>query len=245
VLQEPDQNWKLVQKCLEEKTPPEDPDLLEVYNHLAGIEESSRVGYVLRKWREPDYRDVLVAFFLSGATPEFVANVFECNEKPIVEALGLFEKLFIDMTVFDDRLEQLCYCDYYLENLCDKTMEKNQAIVREAVKHGHRTLASWFCRGSFEHQLKREEIADSLLLIAYTQALAGRDAPILSNVAKEAHKWVKTTIDVVNFKEEKKSSDTVMSALLAIAETRGPNRLLESGVKPEDILHGDVDNVGT
>ena len=61
----PNDRWLKLQAAVEKKMPPDDAFLRDVYNVMIGKSEHEGIMYALELYITHEYRDTLIAFFLS------------------------------------------------------------------------------------------------------------------------------------------------------------------------------------
>ena len=233
---DPDSRWKEVQQYADDGLPPEDPLLLRVYSVMVGDVVDDDVQYAIDKINEPQDRDAIVAYLLSGADPQTIADSLWISRKEVIE---IFALLYMDLSTFRDKLEHLRFCEYYLAHVCDPEDHRNKALIQQGISHGPKALELWWKRAGDHVAVAREDITDAVLRMAFTNAMAAKDVSVTSPVAKEAHRWVRTAMDTLEVRDHDKGlDDDSLDALVAIdrqlESTKTPE---EAGLNPEEILH--------
>ena len=103
----PDWRWKALCVAVEGSVPPADALLRDVYNVITGESQHETILYVIELYQTLRSRDTLVAFFLSGADfPQILQG-----SGVDIDALRLFEQLYIDSSVFRNKMEWREYAD--------------------------------------------------------------------------------------------------------------------------------------
>ena len=100
----PDWRWILVQEAVETNTPPSDAFLRDIYSVIVEGLDHEIYKYALEIYCVPQYRDTMVAWFLSGATTEQIIQGSQVDP----DTLAAFEKLFIDSSVFRKVMAPVC-----------------------------------------------------------------------------------------------------------------------------------------
>lgn len=234
MLPQPDRLWKQVIEAYDSGTCPGDPFLKRVYSVMVGETEDETVQYALEKIAEPKDRDAIVAYILSGATNEMIANSLWIRSTEVVD---VFSKLYMDITVFRDKLEHLRYCEYYLEDRCEDD-ERNQALIQQGISHGPKALELWWKRAKDEVNIDRDDIADAVLRMAFTNAMAAKDVSVTHPIAKEAHRWVKTALDAIQVRDaDRDDLGEDLDAMLAIEKHLSTKTPEEANVPLDQIMH--------
>ena len=235
MLPVPNHRWRRVVAAVAAKTPPADPFLLSVYNVITGTTKDDTISYALDLINEPQDRDSIVAFLLGGATYEGVATTLWIESVATVE---IFAQLYMDSSVFRNKLEHLRYCEYYLESICPEDDERNQALIRQGISHGPKSLELWFKRAGDVVHVSKEDITNAVLQMAFTNALAAKDVSVISPIAKESHRWVKTALDAITARDEHdRDTSDELDAILAIEKHLAAKSPEAAGIVPEEIMH--------
>jgi hypothetical protein len=231
----PDQKWREVLRAVDGKAVPSDPFIKSVYNVMVGTTQDDTIQYAIDKIEEQRDRDSIVAYILSGASHEVIAESLWINSVPVVD---VFAKLYMDISVFRDKLEHLRYCEYYLENICPEDDERNQALIRQGISHGPKALELWFKRSGDDVSIAKEDITNAVLQMAFTNAIAAKDVSVTHPIAKESHRWVKTALDAISVRDEHNGlGDDELDAMLTIKKHLSAKSPQDAGITPEDIMH--------
>jgi len=235
MLQQPDKRWQEVLKAVNQEVLPSDLIVKRVLDVFTGKSTDKTVTYVIDKIQEPTDRDSIVAFILSGASAEEITTALWI---PHPEAISLFMNLYLDTTVFRDKLDHLRYCEYYLKHVCAENDERNQALIRQGMSHGSKILSLWWQRANDVVTLDGADLTSKVLNVAYTNAIIAKDVSVTSATAREAHKWVKTALDTMSVRDNySRDNDTDLDAVLAIQKHMGTKTPDDLGLKIEDIIH--------
>lgn len=228
----PDWRWTRVQAAVRDGITPEDPFLRDVYSVVKGTYQDKEIHEALYLYHVPYERDVIIAFFLSGATLDQIRYGLGIS----VDVLRPFATLFIDMKTFRNKIEWRLYAKYYADNCCIPDVKKQLEV---GLSHGPHILMHHWTMGSDVLEIPEREILSRWTMTAYSKAMIARDASINSAAAKEAFKWgamaVKSVMELRNMRTE--ASDTNLDAVLAIKKRRDVLEPKELGISIADIAH--------
>jgi len=228
----PDWRWQAVQKAVEENIPPTDAFLLDIYNVIVQGLEHELYQYALELYGTPQYRDTLMAWFLSGATTEQIIQ----GTRIAPDVLAAFEKLFIDTSVFRNKLEWRSFAEYYVAHCCHDDAGKQQ--VKMAILEGPIPLLSYWKLGNEIIKLTDEEVLSTQLVLAHIKALTARNATVTAPEAKEAFRWGQfavTTAQRRNTLDD--NSEVEVDAIVAIQRRKATVEAQEVGLDLADIKH--------
>ncbi len=232
---DPNHRWKAVQAALLDGAIPTDSLVRRVYNVMSGKETDNNIMYAVNLIEEQPDRDAIVAYLLSGATTEEISKSLWIHPVGVVD---IFSELWLDTSVFRDKLEHLRYSEYYLDHVCPKDDERNQSLIRQGISQGPKALDLWWKRARDTVTIERGDLTDTILRIAFVNAMAAKEVSVTSPVAREAHKWVKTALDAVESRDaQHKMYDDNLDALLVLekhVESQVPENL---GISSDDIMH--------
>lgn len=232
IQKRPDWRWLLVEKAMEAGTPPEDAFLLDVYNVMAGILKHDVYQYALEIYAVPTFRDTMVAWFLSGASVDQMIQGSGVH----AEALGAFEKLFIDSSTFRNKLEWRAYAEYYVANCCYNAAGEKQ--VKMAALEGPIPLLSYWRKGNELIRLSDEEILTQQALLAHVKALTARNASVTDPAAKEAFRWGQFAVATAQRRNVlHDTSEVEVDAIVAIEKRKATVEAQEIGLDLADIKH--------
>lgn len=207
-----------------------DTKVRELVDALSG-EANAKPGikYALRKFFVPYQRTVLDALFLSGATQD---EILQATEMPLDAIIAYGEYIF-DNSVFEDRLDRVTW----VESMKDYCTPAQLQLLMTAMAVGPKYLV-WVLTGRGNYS--PAEILRILMNDSALRSLGHRLAPLDSNVAKEAHNWVRTslqlakTVSQVDPRDDEEARKQLYIALSHCDETTNAT---DSGIQPEKILH--------
>jgi hypothetical protein len=177
----PDRWWRQLKKAIEERQAPLDPTLKKLYDVAVGITRDEMVQYAIDLIEVPEDREVLTAYFLSGATLVEISSSLRIPE----DVLSLFSWLAIDMSEFRNKLE----IRRYAEEFSQTASVKGQKLISLGIVQGPAALEYHYLHGRETLDVKREEVAKELLSQAYFNGRLARGNSLVSEHAKESLKW--------------------------------------------------------
>jgi len=188
--------------------------------------------YVLELYTVPQFRDTMVAWFLSGATTEQIVQGSHVN----MDALAAFEKLFVDSAAFRNKMEWRAYAEYYVANCCFNEIGEKQ--VKMGTLEGPIPLLSYWRQGNEIIKLSDEEIMSQQVMLAHVKALAARNASVTDPAAKEAFKWGQFAVAVAGRRNVLHAeTDSEVDAIVAIQKRKATLAAQELGLDLADIKH--------
>jgi hypothetical protein len=227
---EPDARWRAFLEALKDQQAPTDPVVLAAYNAHLGRVLNDVYDYACDLARHPEDKDVVIAFFLSGASREEISK----NLKIPAPVLQIFEQLVIDSTVFRNKLELLRYAQQYKRQATKKGAE----LIELGIVQGPLALFQHFRHGHEEITVDPKVYAREMMQQAFYYGMLSRGNSIKSNVAKESLRWMATTAallrDYDRILGDAHDSD---EALLEIEKKKMTYTPLELGTPVEDFLH--------
>jgi hypothetical protein len=227
---EPDARWTAFLKALKDKKEPTDPIVLEAYNAHLGKVLNENYDYACDLARHPDDRDVLVAFFLSGAHREEIAKSLLIPDA----VLQVFEQLVIDLSVFRNKLELLRYGQQYKRQATKRGAE----LVELGTVQGPFALVQYFRHGHEEIVVDPKVYAREMMQQAFYFGMLSRGNSIKSNVAKESLRWLAATSTLLkDYDRILGDSHDTDEALLEIEKRKMTYTPMELGTSVEEFLH--------
>jgi hypothetical protein len=227
----PDWRWEKVQQAVQEKTPPEEVFLREVYDVITGAKPDDIIREALYLFHVPYERDTLVSFFLSGAT----LNQILYGTGVRIEVLRVFESLFMDRTQLKNKMEWRLYGKYYAAN---KATDDVRRQIEVGLAYGPSVLMDYWTMGNDVMEIPEKEILSRWTMTAYSKAMVARGSSVNSAAAKEAFKWGAIAVkSVMELRNAKTDNDTSMDAVLAIEQRKNVVNPKELGVPLTDIMH--------
>lgn len=153
---------------------------------LQGKQKDPDVEYAYEIYSNEQERDVLNAWFLSGA-----------DEKDVYEHLRIPEKvskvymhLFFDVTRFRDELDVY---SWVIEMESDYSISRTtQQLYRQALMGGVDSMAWVYSRN--REQLNPRKVLENIMADSYFRAKMNRNAPINSQAGKDAQSYMATAL---------------------------------------------------
>jgi hypothetical protein len=186
------------------------------------------VAYAADLYENADHRPVVDAFFLARTAMDEISRVLSIP--PAV--LEVYRYLFMDMSVFRNKLEVISYARDY------EGSPYGKELVHTAVSVGP-TYLRW-AYGDGGGELDTRFVIRKTMIDAYFRGLAHKGNALSSNTAKEALKWWSTAIRNAESLEKidphttKEAVDELRMALEAKDDTLKPE---QAPVPISDILH--------
>jgi len=205
----PDWRWQALLKAADtgELTEVEDELVGHVYDVMCGKAHDEDVLRALDLYRIPYKRDNLMAFLLSRATHEQIAQGLGLP----IPVIKIFESLFIDPEQFRDKMDIRMYAELYRDNKCS---EPARALIDIGMIEGPYALLNYWITGNETVEITNEELSRRILTMTYTKLMVARQDSLTSERAKEALKWVKAAAQVMRtrntFKQIPASIDELM-----------------------------------
>jgi len=228
---DPAWRWGEVLKALDSGEVPTDPFLKAVYDVMQGTIENTEIAEALELIRIPEYREPVIAFFLSGASIKEMSTHLNMSEK----ILRHFEKLVMDRTAFKHKLHWRRYANTYADN-CET--DEGKALVHAGMLMGPMSIAYHLQHGAEKITMSDKELIDRLAQTSFFKGIVAKGVPITSVEAREALRWAQTHPKLVAAKNGIDENDELeLSAMAEIERFVTSKTPEEIGVKPEDILH--------
>jgi hypothetical protein len=133
----PDYRWVDLIRSIKNKKRPSDAILQPVYDVIRGKMTDDVIDEALSLINKDFSRDVMVAFFLSGAMFKEIEDSIKVK-RPVAE---LVKHLIMDMQVFRNKLELIEYIDYYCNYLA---CSRGKRYIEIGVEGGPYDLAHFF-----------------------------------------------------------------------------------------------------
>lgn len=188
--------------------------------------------YVLELYTVRQFRDTMVAWFLSGANHTQIRQGSEVD----LDAIAIFEKLYVDSTAFRNKMEWRAYAEYYVTNCCYDEMGEKQ--VKMGALEGPLPLLSFWRKGNEIILLTDEEIMSQQAMMAHVKALAARNASVTDPAAKEAFRWGQFAVAVAGRRNVlNDTTDAEVDAIVAIQKRKATVEAQEIGLDLADIKH--------
>ncbi len=221
-----------MQEAVTNETPPADAFLRDVYNVIVGESDHEIIHYALELYHTPRFRDTLMAFFLSGAT---MLQVMQ-GTGVAADTLMVFEKLFINLDVFRNKMEWRAFAEHYVAKCCAD--EDGETQVKKAIIDGPITLLVHWRIGEEPVFLSDKEILTQQALLAHTKSMAAWNARLTDAESKEAYRWGQFAVSTAQRRNNiNDNSDVETDAIVAIQKRKATLEANEAGLALSDILH--------
>lgn len=227
----PDRNWRIIQRALKDKLIPKDAFLATVCEVYEDRTKDEKIAELIQYIEDDYYRDVLVAFFLSGMEREKISKFLRMDDK----ILSQFELLVINPNEFRSKLDIFWYAEKYTD-AC--TNERGKQVVQSGIQLGPFGLMHQYTHGNEEIEIDAKQISKKMIQVAYTLSQVARGNPITSLQTREAFKWMSSASRMVK-EAERIGIDTTDEdeALLAVQERIMVRSAQEAGIPPNEIMH--------
>lgn len=226
----PDARYRLFLQAVDDRQPPDDLLALACYRAHTGHTPSEEHLYACELAGNPEDRDALVAFYLSGATSN---ETSESLGIPLA-VLDIFGRLAIDMTVFRNKLELLRYVIEYKKT----ATETGSQLIDLGTVQGPVALMYHFLHGHEDLPIDSKNYARSMMNQAYYFSMTARGNSIKSGVSKEALRWLSATSNLMKDYERlivDTHDNTEM--MLAIDSVKSTYTAEELNLDPKTFMH--------
>lgn len=180
----PDHRFQAVMAALNEGgTALADPLSAELLSLLDNSGPASdAVQYANDLYVDEEHRAIIDAFLLTRCSLAEVAALLSID----AQVLQTYGHLFMDMTVFRNRLEIISFAARY-----DGT-PYGKELVKTAVMVGVEYLRWTY--GDLKQEFDPRDIIRRTMVDSYFRGMAHKGNALTTNVAKEAHKWWQTAV---------------------------------------------------
>lgn len=185
-------------------------------------------AYAYDLFRTPSHRAALDAFVLAEATPETVNAVIGVS----ADVVRRYAHLFMDVSVFRNRLEMLTWASEYDGDAYGKE------LCRAALTIGIDYLLWAFGKGDAD--LDARMVVRRTMVDSFYRGLAHRGNGLTAGVTKEAYKWWATAVrnaeilEKIDPRVSKHAAEELKIALEARDDTLKPE---DAPVTLDEILH--------
>jgi hypothetical protein len=228
----PSRKWLEILEAVKKNRVPSDPFMKRVYRVLKGELEDTIIQYVKEKIEVDLDKHILATFILSGATHKEIASYLWIEP---VEAVDIFASLYMDVSVFKDKMEHYRFCKTYVTEAKDPYIED---LMQVALYQGPKAMGILWRRGYESINVSPEDLINSVTTMAYDKIIQARTQNVASTVSDESRKWVKSALDAIEARGGLDSGhNEALEAVLKInrdIKTKYPEDL---GIDLGDILH--------
>jgi hypothetical protein len=218
------------QKAIKAGKKPKDPKVAAII--AAFTKNKSAQPALVRavaKFLDPYQRAVMDALCLGRASVE---EIHDATEIPH-DVIAAYQDYLFDQTVFDDGLERVSWVRGQQEYIAQDELQLLQCVLTVGVKY-----LTWLLtgRGKFSPaEVLRHSMNDAMF-----RGMAHRGAPVNSDVAKEAHQWIRTaerlakTLHAID-PEDQQEAEKQLRIALSYDDTTVNEETV--GISPDKILH--------
>lgn len=223
----PDIRWRQLVAAVIDKKVPEDLYLRRVYRVMIGEVQDALVAHTLDIINTPYERDYIVAYFLAGATPEYISKSLGLQD----EVCRNFGHLYIDMNTFRYRLEVCRYAEYYMQNVAVGAERIDH--IYQAVHQGPEYL-TYILNPMVHERMEFEKMSSNLLSLACYTAGYAKTSDINSAKSKQALRWLGTATKLLTaVRDYGSSSDDDIQYVIGSA----PQLEASVSIEKKDLVH--------
>jgi hypothetical protein len=226
----PDHRARAVMAALEEGTPPTgdvlSAELFALLSDAGAV--SVNVQYAHDLYADEEHRAIVDAFLLTRTPFSEIGRLLSID----VPVLEVYAHLYMDISVFRNRLEIISFAARYVGS------PYGQELVKTAVTVGVDYLR-WAYGGGSE-QLDPREIIKRTMVDSYFRGMAHKGNALTTNVAKEAHKWWQTAVKNAELSERLNPSTgrlAIEELRIALTQNDETTTVEQFDVPASDILH--------
>jgi hypothetical protein len=230
-LRSPGHRYALVKEALAGTQPrPDDYRMRQLLEILEGsATETPTIRYAFDLFKDAEHRTVLDAFMLARCPTSLISTALEIP----VEVIDAYAHLFMDMSVFRNKLEVLSYAKDYPGGPYAREM------TRTAVTVGYEYLL-WTYGNPTEDVVDSRYIVRKTMIDAFFRGQAHKGNALTSAMAKEAKAW--TGMAVANAalieKIDPRTAKAAVNELRIAIEGKDSTLTPDTAPVPvEDILH--------
>lgn len=226
----PDHRFRYVQGALQGRDGfPEEPRMQQLYALLSGSEAAATIRYAYDLYNNLEHRIAVDAFFLASTPRDLISTTLAIP----VEVLDVYSYLFMDVSVFRNKLEILTYAKDYAGGAHAKEMMRTAATV------GSEYLL-WMYGNPDTETVDSRYIVRRVMVDSYFRGLAHKGNPLTSAMAKEAKSWLSMSISNAALIEkiDPRTAKAAVNELRIAIEGKDTTVAPEQAPVPiEEILH--------
>lgn len=229
----PDRKWRSYLQLLESKKAITDPLLQRIDSVRNKKRHDKDVEYVLDLIDNPDHKDSIVAFLLSGADLMTISTWLYIP----VSVLEMFCTLCFDKSEFRNKLEIRSYAKEYASTIAQPG---NADLIASAIVLGPDYMMYHFQQGAEKVTMDPRDFAKSLINQAFHMSRVARGNPINSPATKEALRWLSAAAKLLTGFDKvpgDADSDDDNEAMVAIEQVKITHSLDEVGLPKDAIAH--------
>jgi len=232
----PDRKWRQYCQLKESKKAIADPLLQKVDAVRNGKLKDDEVEYVLDLIENPDHKDSVIAFLLSGAEISVISTWLYIP----VSVLDLFCELCFNKSEFRNKLEIRSYAKYYAQSMAQLA---NADLIASAILLGPEYMMYHFQQGSEKVSMDPRDFARNLINQAFHMSRVARGNSINSPATKEALRWLNTAAklltgyDKVPGDADSDDDNEAMVAIESVRLTKSQEEYYAETGGPVEIMH--------
>jgi hypothetical protein len=187
----PDWRWLAICEAQGTKVRPTEEFTAQAYDVVVGHVRDPIIEKAIELFHHPYKRDALTAFLISKALPAQI-------EKGLIikpEVAAAFEKLFVDPTQFEDKMDLHLFAQVYREKVCHLD---SKMLIEKALTDGTYALMEYFAFGNETNYISDEAIAAKLIGIALSKAAIAAQSSLLSPESRESYRWAQLAVKVMD-----------------------------------------------
>jgi len=223
----PDIRWQTLVKAVTDKKMPEDLYLARVYKVMTGETQDDTIAFALDIINTPVERDCLVAYFLAGASVEYICKSLGLKD----EVCRNFGYLYIDMDTFRYRLEVLRYADYYM---CTIATKQQQELIKQGLHQGPEYI-TYHINPVMHEQLSNEKVANKMLALSFYTASVAKSLGIESSASKQALRWMGTATKILTISGQNVQDPDDFN--ISLIELQQPQTLETMQLTSDNLVH--------
>jgi hypothetical protein len=229
----PDRKWRQYCQLVENKKEIRDPLLQKIDAVRRKTKRDEDIEYVLDLIENPDYRDQVTAFLMSGAELDMVSTWVQVP----VPVLELFCELCFNRSEFRNKLEWRAYAIQYASNCAQP---EHAELIRSALLLGPSYMMYHFQQGDEQVALDPKNFAKGLIQQAFHLSRVARGNPINSPATKESLRWLNAAAKLLTGYDKvlgEDMNDDDNEALIAIEAVKISRTAEECGLDKDTVMH--------
>lgn len=228
----PDRKWRLLCDAVDKGVPPRLPELVPIYEVKIGKASDEQIEYALSLLDTEYHRDVLTAYFLSGASIAQTGESLYIDDDGVLE---LFQWLYVNPDEFRNKLDIIGYSRVYSETVATP---EGRDLICMGVQMGPHALVNHMRYGNDPIEIDMKKLTSEMAAQAYHLGMLARANPITSKVSQQAAKWTSQFMSMLPVIDKLKDAANEMADLHIEIEKRRVTRTAEeANLLPEGILH--------
>lgn len=228
----PDRKWRLLCNAEESGVAPRLPELIPVYEVKTGKAADDTIEYTLDLLGDDYQRDVITAYLLSGASHAVICSSLYIQD---VEALKLFQWLYVNQDEFRNKLDIFGYARMYSETVATK---EGKELIHLGVRMGPHALVHHMHYGDDPIEIDIKKLASEMFAQTYHLGMLARANPITSKASQQASRFLSQTMSLIPLLSKMgDNTDEMVDLHIEIEKRRVTRTAKEAELLPEGILH--------